>query len=152
MQKIKSLKDAVIMSHEIINLLIKYEMLMAKLYNVCADTFPDLESFWKELAEEEVKHASTIKELMSEVDNRKVRFKERRFNIRPLEISIEHASNIMKRVADKELDLLGTLSLTYDIEKSLIESRYYEIFSSTSREFNDRLKSVRDESRNQTDR
>ncbi len=135
------------MSVKIVDLLIKYELEMAKLYAVCAKSFPELESFWKELSLEEIKHASNIRELMKEADNKKMSLNESRFNIRPLEISIEHAIDITRRVNEKDLDLLGILSLAYDIESSLIESKYYEIFADKSRNFNNRLKQVRDESR-----
>jgi len=136
------------MSYEIINHLIEYEMTLAGLYELCSRKYPDLETFWKNLSAQEVGHASTIRELLKKVDNKTVILKEKRFNIRPLEISIEHVQTVTKRVMDNELNLLGILSLAYDIEKSIIESKYYEIFEGTSRVINDVLKKVRDESRN----
>lgn len=135
------------MSLEIVNLLIEYEMTMSRLYKVCAETFPELTEFWQELSDEEVRHADNIRELMVEASNKAVTLNQKRFNIRPIEISMEHALDTTRRVKEKEVDLIGILSLAYDIEMSLIESKYYEIFSGKSREINDRLKKVRNESR-----
>lgn len=134
------------MSTKIIELLIECELTISNLYEVCAKSFPKLESFWMELSIEEIKHASILKEVASKVDNKTVFLKEKRFHPRPVEISIEYAQDITKRVAEGNLDLLGTLSLAYDIESSVIESQYYQVFAGKSAEFNKYLKQVRDES------
>lgn len=135
------------MSLEIAKKLIENELTIAKMYGVCAVQFPELGDFWRSLVQEEIGHAETIKELMGQVDGRQLKFNNRRFNIRPLEISIEHAEDIINRIEFGDVDLIGALSLALDIEQSVIESRYYEIFDGRSREFSDRLKTVRNESR-----
>jgi len=135
------------MSKKSVDLLIKYELMLSELYTECAKRFPELETFWMGLSDEEIKHADTIKELLEEVDGRNLKLNEKRFNIRPLEISMEHAIEITKRVGNNELDLLATLSLALDIEMSLIESNYYEIFAGNTSEINERLKYIRDEER-----
>lgn len=135
------------MSFEIAEKLIDSELLISKLYSFCAEKFPELSEFWNGLAQEEIVHADTIKELMSQVDGRSLKLNKNRFNIRPLEISMEHVKNVIGRLEIGELDLIGILSLAGDLEQSVLESKYYEIFEGNSREFNDKLKSVRNESR-----
>jgi len=135
------------MSMEIADMLMEYELLIAKLYSACAEKFSELQVFWEDLAKEEVGHANTIKDILVQVDGRSVALNQRRFNIRPLEISMEHVKEITDRVTGNDIDLLGALSLALDIEQSTIESKYYEIFTGRSREFNVRMKQVRDESR-----
>ena len=85
--------------------------------------------------------------MLGQVDGRILKLNKNRFNIRPLEISIEHTENIIGRIKIGELDLIGVLSLALDIEQSVIESKYYEIFEGGSRKYSDRLKQVRNESR-----
>ncbi|MCK5758058.1 MAG: hypothetical protein KAH14_03120 [Clostridiales bacterium] len=135
------------MSLEIAKKLIECELTISKLYSTSAEHFPELSDFWNGLAQEEIGHANTIEDLLSQVDGRMLKLNKKRFNIRPLEISIEHAENIISRIEFGELDLIGVLSLALDIEQSVIESKYYEIFEGGSREYSDRLKQVRNESR-----
>ncbi|MCK5811368.1 MAG: hypothetical protein KAG94_00580 [Clostridiales bacterium] len=134
------------MSVKIIELLIEYEMTISKLYDVCAKNFPELEFFFRELSNEEIIHASIIKGVSDKIDNKTIFLNEKRFHPRPVEISIEYAQNITKRIAEGDLDLIGALSLAYDIESSVIESQYYQVFAGKSAEFNRYLKQVRDES------
>ena len=135
------------MSLEIAKKLIEVELTISKLYSTSAEHFPELSDFWNGLAQEEIGHANTIEDLLSQVDGRMLKLNKKRFNIRPLEISIEHAENIISRIELRELDLIGVLSLALDIEQSVIESKYYEIFEGGSRDYSDRLKKVRNESR-----
>ncbi|MDX1359430.1 MAG: hypothetical protein R3232_11415 [Clostridia bacterium] len=136
------------MSAEIVKMINEYEFLVSRMYTTCSEKFPDLSEFWMGLAREEVRHADTIKEIMAEVDGMSVKLNQKRFNARPIEISMDHVNGIIGRLEFGDIDLLGILSLALDIEQSVIESKYYEIFTGRSRSFNDRMKEVRDESRN----
>ena len=135
------------MSLEIAKKLIECELTISKLYSTCAEHFPELSDFWNGLAQEEIRHADTIEELLSQVDGSMLKLNKKRFNIRPLEISVEHTKNVIGRIELGELDLIGVLSLALDIEQSVIESKYYEVFEGGSRDYSDRLKQVRNESR-----
>ncbi len=135
------------MSFEIANMLIEYELSIAKLYNECAEKFTELREFWKDLAKEEVGHSDTIKDVLAQVDGRSAVLNQRRFNARPLENSLEYVNEITDRVKDNNIDLLGILSLALDLEQSIIESKFYELFAGRSRDFNTWMKQVRDESR-----
>jgi len=135
------------MSFEIADKLIEYELSLSKLYEACAERFPKLSAFWKGLVRAEIRHADTIKELIDQLDRKTLVFNEKRFNICPLEISLEHVKSVTQRVIYEQIDLLAVISLALDIEQSIIESKYYEIFAGKSREFNDLLRKVRDESR-----
>ena len=88
----------------------------------------------------------SIPGIASKVVNKTIFLKEKRFHPRPVEISIEHVQDIIKRVTEGDLDLLGVLSLAYDIESSVIESQYYQVVAGKSAEFNKYLRQVRDES------
>lgn len=134
------------MSFEIAKKLIECELAISKLYSACAEHFPELSDFWNNLVLEEIKHANTIEELLGQIDGRTLKLNKNRFNIRPLEISIEHVKNVIGRLEVGELDLIGVLSLALEIEQSVIESKYYEIFEGGSCDYSDRLKQVRNAS------
>ncbi|MBN2557989.1 MAG: hypothetical protein JXB33_04445 [Clostridia bacterium] len=116
----------------IVQLLVDYEMAMAGLYEVCAARFPSYKDFWLRLSAEEKGHAKAIGSLMEKVDGKNVILDATVFKARPIEISIEYADEVAKRVSERDIDLLGALSLAADIEKSLIESKFYKIFTGSS--------------------
>ena len=48
------------MSIKVVELLIKYEQSIEKLYSTCAVHFPEYSSFWDKLAAEEARHEQII--------------------------------------------------------------------------------------------
>jgi hypothetical protein len=134
------------MPHKIIKLLMDYELTLSELYGCCARTFPDHRGFFSSLSEEEVSHASRIDLLASEAEAGFVEIDENAFAVRPLEISIEHAKEVKGRVEENKINLLGVLSLAYDIESSLIESEYHMVFKGDSMRFNETIHEIHMES------
>jgi len=134
------------MSHRIIELLVEYELAVSELYRACAAKFPDEQSFWNELAEEEVDHAFRIRMISEEADAGYVEVDDKVFAERPVESSIEYAREITQRVLSNGINLLGVLSLAYDIESSLIESEYYKVFKGDSLRFNAMIREIHMES------
>ncbi|MFO7611403.1 MAG: hypothetical protein R6W99_02790 [Clostridia bacterium] len=134
------------MTSVIVQLLIDYEMAMSGLYEVCAARFPAYKDFWVELSDEEKGHARTIGSLLEKVDGKNVILNDGGFKTRPLEISIEYVGEVARRVSEKDLDLLGALSLAADIEKSLFESRFYKVLSGSSEMLKETIRRIHGES------
>ena len=80
------------MSVQIVDLLMKYEKTISKLYAECAKRFPEHSSFWNKLSSEEDRHASTINMLLQKVDDQTIFLEDTRFKVRPLDVSIEYAA------------------------------------------------------------
>ena len=136
----------------IIERLIEYELALSDLYRECAEKFTEHRDFWSELAEEEVIHADSIRKLTDEAMAEKADLNEKAFSIRPIEISIEYAKEIEDRVKRNKIDLLSILSLSYDIENSIIESEFHRVFTGRDNKVNDYIKLIHMESVNHRER
>ncbi|MGM0688868.1 MAG: ferritin family protein [Bacillota bacterium] len=140
------------MSKEIMDLLLKHERAISKLYSMCAEQFPELSSFWDQLADEEKKHAAVLEKLLEKVDDHTLYLNDARFKIRPLEISLEYAEEVTGQVEKGNVNLIRALSIAHSIEDSLFESRYFEIFKGESAFLNQHLKQLQDEAADHRDR
>ncbi|MBW6464421.1 MAG: hypothetical protein K0B84_09610 [Firmicutes bacterium] len=135
------------MSEQILMLLIKYENTLADLYSVCASTFPIHAHFWNNLSKEEEKHAQIIERLCHSINGSTVYLEKDRFKVRPVEISIEYAEELILRAKQGNLSLLEALSISNSIETSVIETYYYTIFGGKSSNLNSYFKQLKDESK-----
>jgi rubrerythrin len=132
-------------SKAVVELLLKNERAIAKLYAGCAERFPEHEMFWAKLAKEEVRHASIIEKILEKVDDKTIFIDETRFKMRPLEISVEYVSDVTDRLERGEVTLLGALAIASSIEDSIFEGNYFEIFKAESAGLNEKLKILKDE-------
>jgi len=140
------------MSKEIMDLLLKHERAISKLYSMCAEQFPQLSSFWNQLADEERKHAAVLEKLLGKVDDHTLYINDARFKIRPLEISLEYAEEVTSKINKGDIALISALSIAHSIENSLFESDYFEIFKGESAYLNQHLKQLQDETADHRDR
>lgn len=134
------------MSNRIIELLIEYELAVSGLYRECAGRFNDQSDFWSELADEEISHADNIRRLTDAAIADETEINVNAFAIRPVETSIEYAVEITDRVRKGKIDLLKVLSLSYDIENSLIESEYHRVFTGKNERINEFIRQIHMES------
>lgn len=112
--------------------MIKQESLLAKLYKLFAEQFPEHRETWSELAAEEKKHANWLRQLGDAVEKGIVGFEEGRFKAPALKIYIAHLEQIIARAEKKELTLTSAVSYTVDFERSLIEKNVFTHFDSAS--------------------
>ncbi len=119
---------------EIINLMKQYELAIGELYRVYAQKFPENRDFWEQLAAQEQTHAYWLELLALNVNNGKVFFDEKRFNLEPIKVSIEYVNQAVSQ-ALSGIDTLGSLVTANDIEQGLLEKRYFEIFEGDSAQF-----------------
>ena len=140
------------MTNKIIEVLIEYELAVSYRYKECAERFSEHRAFWAEIADEEIIHADNIRKITEEAIADKAVINEKAFAIRPIEISIEYAREIANRVKENKIDLLSVLSLSYDIENSLIESEYHRVFVGKDEKVNEDIKRIHMESVEHRDR
>ena len=140
------------MSIRVVELLIEYELAASDLYRECAGRFKEHSDFWSELADEEITHADNIRRLTDAAMAEEAELNENAFAVRPIEISIEYAKEITDRVGEGKIDLLKVLSLSYDIENSLIESEYHRIFTGKNEIVNDFIRRIHIESEDHRER
>jgi len=129
----------------ILNLLIEHEAEIGKLYAVYADKFQEYKEFWSELSKEEEKHANWIKDLAKMIEDGKVFFDQKRFNLEAISSSLtELKTNILKSKHDDVL-LINALSAAYYYEMALIERKFFEVFDTDSAELKNVLFNLSEE-------
>lgn len=113
---------------KIIELMCKQELLLAKLYKLFADQFPDHKDFWQDLAKDEVRHAGWIKRLYKAEKEDLIAFSEGKIKTYTMDTFIENLEKIIQRAENGELNLKMAISYTLDLERSLIEKNVFSHF------------------------
>lgn len=117
---------------EIIQLLIDNEMALNSLYLMYARLFPAEENFWKKIAGEEADHAGFIAALNADIQTGKAYLNESRFDPGMLRMVTDYVSTEMKSAESSQPALIQALSVSLDLEKSMLERKYFEVFKEDS--------------------
>ncbi len=117
---------------KISQLLIEQEAILAKLYSVFAEKFPEHNVFWKKLAKEERQHASWVKQIFNAVEKGAVLFDEGKIKINTLGILIKGIEDTISKAQKGEIDVIRAIVITADLERSLIEKNVFSCFKGVS--------------------
>jgi hypothetical protein len=124
---------------EIIEALAQNELNVAELYRKYAAKFTEHKDFWRNLAIEELNHAAKLRTLTGV----KVELKTKdRFNIIAIKNFSKHVLVESDPVKVNNSSLINALSTALNIEQSLIEHKYFEVFESDSIELKQVLLSL----------
>lgn len=137
---------------KVIEMLARNEEAVSKLYKAYAEKFPNYESFWSRLAEEEIEHACWIRKLHSKIKEGSVYFNEGRFKIEAIQTSLDYLNDWLVKAQKEEISLINALSLAWDIENALMERKYFEIFEGDSVELKHVLTNLADSTKDHRDR
>jgi len=99
---------------------------------VYAEVFPEIGGFWTEMALDEVQHANWIDKCCAKVENNQEFFVVERFRIQPLEFSIKSVKEQAVAAREPGFSLLNALSIALQLEKALLENKYFEVFDGDS--------------------
>ena len=124
---------------EVIQLYIQNELAFNSLYSVYAKKFPETKDFWERIAKEERGHAYWIEEFDKKTEDGKIYFDKDRFNIAPLRRFYEYVVKQETNAGVGDLDIVNILIIVLDIEKALIERKFFEIFETDSVEIKNLL-------------
>lgn len=106
------------------------EEAIAALYQEYASRFPEYDSFWHDLADDEKEHAGWIT-VLGTTDAQGAVFVDRtRFNEQAIETYLEYLRRELAKIRQGETTLLNALAVTLYIEESLIERKYFDVFDS----------------------
>ncbi len=130
--------------NEAIEYLARNEEAIARLYQAYADKFPDHQQFWLSLATDENNHAAQIRELLSQTN---VRLKPDRFNIVTIQNQIKHVEDEIKKISRPEIKLIYALSFALNLELSLLEQKYFDVFDTDSIELKKVLSGLAEETK-----
>jgi len=113
---------------ELIQLLQKYELSIAVLYETFASILSPSESAWMAFAKEERLHARWIGELHTQLKNENISFEQTKFTVQSTKTAIGYVENQVDKVIKDKPDLIQALNIAINIEKSLLESAFLRVF------------------------
>ena len=140
------------MQLEVIELLAQHEEAASEVYKTFAERFPDKRQFWTVLQLEELDHASWVRRLKPKIDEGYIYFNQERFKTEAIQESLERLKGALSKAKQETLRLKDALSIGMDIESSLIESNYYEVYDTDDYEFKQLLTALADAFREHRDR
>ena len=114
------------------------EETIAGLYEDFAQKFPQHKDFWSNLAKEEHQHARWIRRLNTRINQEKNfgRVLIDKFPLQTIERSLEGIKRIAEEAKDADLTFEEALKISMELEESLLEKRYFEIFQGEQAEIN----------------
>jgi len=127
---------------ETIGLMAAHESALAELYRAYATLFSDQQSFWRELADDEVRHARWVAGFADEVKAGAVYVKPGRFSSASILASLDQVRERVKEAENGEPSLLDALRIAVKLENDLIEGHYFEIFDDDAPGMKDLLRKL----------
>jgi rubrerythrin len=119
---------------EILDALKEHELAIAGLYEVYAEVFSDWKDFWIGLANDEREHADWIAALGAEVASGAESFVGGRFRVQAVEHSIGYVRQLAAAASEPDLILINALSIALQLERGLLEKKYFKVFAGDSAE------------------
>jgi hypothetical protein len=127
---------------EIIQTLAKHEEAISRLYEEYAQKFPQEHLLWSALAGDEIEHSMWVKILLGKIEEGLVHFNEGRFKIGVIRGSLNYIREEIARARDQEMPLPKALSIALNIEKSMIEKGYFQVFEGDSADLREALNNL----------
>jgi len=113
---------------EFIQLLQKYELSVATLYETFATILPSSKEAWMNYAKEERLHAKWIQKLHAYLKDEKISFEQTRITTQAIQTSIDYIGTQIDKAIGSKIGLEQALTIAIDIEKSLLESAFLKVF------------------------
>lgn len=112
------------------------EAVVGEYYRQCALRWPEAAAFWNAIAAEEDTHTRSVQQISAMLKDTPQKFRQGR-TISPVAVKtfIRGVEEHKTRVAAGELDQKRALFIAIDIEKSLLENRFYEILQADTDDF-----------------
>jgi hypothetical protein len=129
----------------IIELLGQIELDMSNLYKLFADKFPRYKDLWITMSQQEIDHADRIKKLHSLVQGNKIIFDEKLTKTYTVKTVLEIIKDVYTKGKANKLTVLTALSLSRDLEDSIIEKKFYDYFVGTDIEAKILINSIKEE-------
>lgn len=118
-----------------IELLAKQEELLGQLYREYSKKFLVYKKFWLNVSFEEINHAAWIRRFLKKAQEGMVFFNEQRFKIEAINTFSRYVMEQIDALKSNEVSDLNALAIAYDLENTLLENKFFEIFEEDSVEF-----------------
>jgi hypothetical protein len=120
---------------ELVELFVRQEFLIGKLYKLFSYRYPEYKVFWTELAVEEHQHASWIMQLTERNPTDKFKFSQEELRSNNLASSIASIEGLISGVKNnREFSITQAVSLSLHLEKALWENKVFQCFEGDSDE------------------
>lgn len=118
------------------------ELALGEYFQQLAEFFPDEKWFWEEAIADEIDHARQIGKLIAMISSGPLKFGFGRYRVAMLETYLGGIYENIEKLESKELSPMEALKFAFDYENSILETRPFDVVSSTSaifKEFKDKL-------------
>jgi hypothetical protein len=110
-----------------LELLAKHEETLRDLYNAIGEKFPEHRSFFHRIAADESSHAAWLRELKPMIEAEVFKINERRFALLAIEKALHYARTQVDLVNNPLSNLSTCLATGLDLERGMLEEKYYEV-------------------------
>jgi hypothetical protein len=128
---------------EIVQILVTNEELLSELYSKYSSLFVEDKGFWNEISKDETVHASWLYELDEKVASGKVMFNEDRFSLQVVNTLVDYLKSQLIRADKEKLTPIQALSISMDIESSMLERKTFDVYESDNVELKQVLDKLR---------
>jgi hypothetical protein len=113
----------------ILQLLCQLELDVSNLYKLFAEKFPKHQALWNTLSLEEIEHADRVKMLHGLAKENRVMFDEKLTRTYTVKKVLEIIKDAHAKTLAGQLNIINALSLSRDLEQSIIEKEFYNYFA-----------------------
>ncbi len=114
--------------NKIIELYIEQERMLSLLYRKISICFPENRVFWEGISRNESEHAGMIVALYNHIKNGDAIFVETKTRTYTLKTFIDYIRSIIQKLEENKLDSTQAISISIDLENSLIEKNVFNSF------------------------
>jgi len=126
-----NIPDTVIREMDVLR---EHERVIGRLYAAYARRFPQDRDSWLGLSQEEEQHVAWIESLQAKVEQESAGLIVNRFPVAAVNHSIDYVNKLIDNVDRPDLTPTKAFSAALDLERALLENRYFEIFETDSAE------------------
>ena len=119
---------------EQIEMLENNELLIARLYTAYSEHFSDHRNFWKDLAEDEKKHAGMIRTLFHEIQEGSISLGEKRFDATSIRMFKDYLTTLLGKAKNEVISQEDAFQIALAIEHDFIERNFFNVFEADSEE------------------
>ena len=114
---------------DIVDTMARHEEVIGRLYQAYAQRFPEHQSFWSKLADEERQHADMLHTLHRRIQAGEGSVRAEAFHQACIHDSLARIEDLVQGAEDPNLTLHDALLRASDIESAMCEKRYFDIFA-----------------------
>lgn len=134
------------LTEDVLDLMRSYELILKDLYSLFSEKIPAEKEFWKKISEEENKHAYWLEVLGMNMQKQNISLNDDdRFNLPLIKSSLRHLEEAVNDFSNSDISFFDALSFANDVENSMIEKKFFEVFYGQSEEFDRVMKLLKEE-------